>query len=139
MKSLWSKDELMFRNINQQTPLSEMIVNKNDFETHELLSLGAEKSIFVKGYSKDSLVCTLPQARQPKSSVFNHPPPFLDTRKEILDEIDNKLAAHIESLVREAVVDAVKVNAAKMSPAAAVVPVFNPFPGVLNVGDKVVR
>ena len=139
MKSLWSKDELLTRNQNQQTPLSEMLTDKNDFETHELLCLGAEKSIFVKGYSKDSLVCTLPQARQPRSSVFNHPPPFLDTKKEILDEIDNKLAAHIESLVREAVVDAVKVNAAKKSAAAPVVTVFDPFPGALSVGARIVR
>ena len=131
--------ELFTRNEQQQTPLAESIVNGNDAVVLELLAVGAEKSIFVKGYAAESLVCTLPQARQPKSSVFNHPPPFTQTSPELIAEIDTKLCNHVESLVREEVARTAKENAgaAGLNPDPSLP--FNPLPVVLKVGDRVKR
>jgi hypothetical protein len=141
--NLSEEADLFCRNVKQQTPLATAIAESKDADTSKLLSHGAERSIFVRGYSKDSLVCTLPQARQPASSAYEHPPPFLGTRPEVLDEIDTKLAAHIEFLVRGAVAQAVKANASKaavqLPGAQAAAAAFDPLPSALKIGDRVKR
>ena len=94
---------LYSRNEKQQTPLAVALVEKSEEEARRLLVEGAGQTIFVKGYAESSLVCTLPQARQPASSAFEHPDPFEGTSPELLQEMDAQLAQHVQSLVQLAV------------------------------------
>ena len=109
----------------------------------------------MEGYSSSSIVCTLPQAQQPPSSAFNHPPPFKDSDQATIDAIDSKLSSHIEDLVREAALRAVQVvssqsttqaaataqssTAATAQSVAKTATTFNPFLPSLKVGDRVKR
>lgn len=127
---------------SESRPLAESILRCDDDGTTELLCHGAAGSIFVKGYKPESLICTLPQAKQPPSRVVEQPTPFEGTRPEILEEIDAKLAAHIEILVQNAANVAAKKkawndksNTTTSSPA----PKFNSTPPTLKKGDRVIR
>ena len=102
--------------------------------------------MFVKGYSSSSIVCTLPQAQQPPSTAFNHPPPFKESSRAVIDAIDLTLSSHVEDLVREAALRAVKVvsgqsstQASAMAQSAAAATPFNAFPAALKIGDRVKR
>ena len=71
--------------VGLSTPLACALAgDKQPRVVQELLNLGASSSIFVKGYSPDSLVCTLPMAQQPLSSVVKHAQPKMDTDKTVL-------------------------------------------------------
>lgn len=116
-----------------------------------LLENGGAKSVFVKGYSVDSLMCTLPMAEQPESSVHVWPPPIRIDR-ERLHMLDVALADHIKWMAedaaeRRAVAERLALekqreeDAAKKAASAApsTKPAFNHYPDALVVGNIVRR
>ena len=124
---------------------------------------GASFSIFVEGYLPQSLVCTLPQASQPPSSVFQHDPPLLDSQPDVLDMIDSALVEQLDVLKKNELNDATKrvssltsdgagdstmggddtvtshSNAASESGQSGSSASFNFFPKKLQEGDMVRR
>ena len=134
---------LLQRNDDQQTPLAVAIIGGSLQNIETLLEVGASKTIFVKGYSDGSLVCTLPQASQPPSSVFHHQPPHKSTDDIVISKIDEALCTQIKHLRDEKIAAAAAAAAALVasstsrSPAsggsATSSPVFNPLPDHLKV------
>lgn len=104
---------LLGRNHQQNTPLSQCLRYGNKFDWINnkganqrdilsfLLEKRAEQSIFVKGYLQDSLVCTLPMAQQPPSSIFNWPSPITIMDNEILQQLDNSIALYLENMKQQ--------------------------------------
>lgn len=91
-------EALLQRNEFQQTPLTVAILEKQRETVETLLEYGAAETVFVAGYLPNSVVCTLPQASQPPSSVFQHPPPLMDTDPILLSKLDDAVCAYIKSL-----------------------------------------
>ena len=151
------KTVLFIRNEQQQTPFSVAIRGDKRKCVEKLIENGAASSVFVKGYSPGSLVCTLPMAYQPPSSVFTHPDRLINVGKEAISRIDDALSTHISEMVkvskdreaREASQREVereqrkrreaKAGGSSGGPAKAPKTSFNHFPPQLNPGDIVRR
>eukprot|EP01038_Epipyxis_sp_PR26KG_P004361 gene4361-6169_t len=111
-----------------------------------LLRNGGTSTVFVKGYLPDSLVCSLPQAVQPHSSVVEFVPPLRGSDPVLISKVDEELSQFVKLLqetyekeqqaIKEADIkqkDAEKYKNDNLSKK------FNPFPALLKVGDTVVR
>jgi hypothetical protein len=83
--------------------LANAIINENEEEIKLLLNNGSSKTMFVKGYSESSIVCTLPQVKQPQSRCFNHPEPFEKSSSKVMDILDTSFSKHIEDLVKKTI------------------------------------
>ena len=141
----------LIRDEKQLTPLAACIKNGNDMKsTNETLKYilkdGAASSVFVKGYAKDSIVCTLPMAIQPISSVYQWPDP-IKVDDDVLSIIDAGLSSYIQSLsdkskAEKAASSSASINIAPNAPNAPnapLTPPFNHFPSTLKVGNRVRR
>lgn len=64
---------------------------------------GAASSIFVKGSLDGTILCTLPNAHKPTSSVVSHQPPIPSVSPEILAVVDDGLTQYLNSKGRESV------------------------------------
>jgi ankyrin repeat protein len=153
-----NSETLLTRNRIQQTPLVRALMRSDaegDSIVKFLLARGAAKSVFVAGYTRDSLVVSLPMARKPKSNTVTLPKP-VGVSAAHLACIDAALASHIalldlryhNTLVPDS---ATLVIGSKPKPpvsaavapqpsaaAAAGAPAFNVFPlGGLALGDIV--
>ena len=133
---------LLHKNAHNQTPLTESIISGKIDAIANLLKIGAAKSVFVAGYLPGTLVCTLPQASQPPSSVFTQPSPFTDTSLQLLDLIDESICARIEEMKREKIqflaaasATALPLNSTNQTSLSRITPFnfFPPFLKVLNV------
>ena len=99
----FSHKDLFLRDSEQNTPLSLCLRSYKDGRTgyaHSLEALwkaNAASSVFVRGYAPKSLICTLPMAVQPPSSVFEHPSP-IEIPSEVISDIDSHLAEYVEEL-----------------------------------------
>ena len=107
VRALASLDRSEFQHLardkEQETPLWACLRNpKGRGALTILLENGAARSIFVKGYAPDSLVCALPMAEQPESSVHLWPPP-ISIDAERLHVLDTALAYHIAQMAADAV------------------------------------
>ncbi len=135
--------KFLLRNESKQTIFAEVLNARDDLVAKSYLKEGCANSIFVKGYGPNSVVCTLPQARQPPSSVVIHPDPLLGTSPEVMQDIDEALAAHIDNLARESAAKQIKDELGPNDVAVPTLPishsVFNPLPPVLKIGDRVRR
>lgn len=80
--------------VNQffETPLAVAIAAGASKEVHRLLKDGAASSIFVKGSSSNSILCTMPNAVKPESAVVTHSPPLLSIPPDIIELVDESLA-----------------------------------------------
>jgi hypothetical protein len=103
-----SERDVLQRDSEQNTPLARCLRSLAHSHPHSpshsairslhtLLEANAAASIFVKGYSPGSLICTLPMAQQPPSSVFTHPPP-VQVPSDTLALLDSHLAQYVTSL-----------------------------------------
>ena len=95
------KTVLFIRNEQQQTPFSVAIRGDKRKCVEKLIENGAASTVFVKGYSPGSLVCTLPMAYQPTSSVFTHPDRLINVGKEAISRLDDALSTHISEMVKQ--------------------------------------
>ena len=92
----------MIRNNDQrinnllQTPLSIAISAGALKEVQRLIRDGSAKEIFIKGSTSHSIICTLPSARKPQSSVVIHPP-LPSILPEITTIIDEGLTQYLNS------------------------------------------
>jgi len=130
------------RDHTQATPLAAAIKENSHQCITALLDVGAASSVFVHGYSDGSLVCTLPMAEQPPSSVFKHPEPLRSVAPSIIDELDRYLSAHVKQMFAEG--EAIRLaekedkedkeEKEKERIKKQKVP-FNHYPPSLNVGD----
>lgn len=144
-----NKNDLQYliRDENQITPLSSCIIKCNNDIVNQLknkeilmflLQNGGCSSIFVKGYMEKSILCTLPMAHQPQSSVFNWPSPIKLNDDNILNEIDSKFVLYIKTLSENS------KNNKKIPDNDDVIstppkPAFDHYPQQLNIGDRVRR
>lgn len=80
-----------------QTPLSISIAAGALKEVQRLIRDGAANEIFIKGSSNNTIICTLPTARKPQSSVVIHPPPLPEMLPEILSIVDDGLMQYLNS------------------------------------------
>ena len=126
------------RSNSYQTRLAEVIAEENITAVRTAFEAGAAATIFVKGYTKESILCTLPQARQPASSVIEHRLPLNISNDSITAIIDDALASHIEGLPTTSTVDNISplhdTNHSAIAP-----PPFTSLPAALKVGDRVKR
>lgn len=148
----FNKLPLLVRDEDQETPLSLAIkagptTDKSSAKDalELLLNRGASRSIFVKGYAPNTLVCTLPMAEQPKSSAFDWPKP-IQIDAERTQMLDSLLAEHIRKLLSETVASKLaakeleaKKTDEKLATAAKSRAPFNHYPKDLKVGDYVRR
>lgn len=142
-----SSKDFYFEKKDEKTSLYTSICTNDEEEVRRLLANNAAASIFAEGNSPDSIVCTLPQARQPYSAAFNYDEPFTGSSRELLDDIDNSLAIHIESLIKKETEEKMLFNtaaaAAVIQDATATIDPnaskFNAFPAKLKDGDRVLR
>lgn len=85
----------------QDTPLADACLKK-DFQLLSSLLREelAAKSIFVKGSSQDSLICTLPYARKPSSSIVRSREtiPVEEKDEHFIEEIDRSLSNFLSHL-----------------------------------------
>ena len=152
-------DVVYSRDQDHATPLAASIKEKSHLCVAALLEAGAAASVFVQGYTEGSLVCTLPMAVQPSSSVFQHPEPLRNVDPAIIDAIDESLSTHVKQMVADEDAEATRIRLAeekeKRRKAGAPVTVggtptagpiaggaatttassFNHYPASLNVGD----
>jgi len=149
-------DSLFARNHNHETLLSVSIKTDAVDCVAKLLELGGASSIFVHGYSAESLVCTLPMASQPQSSVFKHAEPLTKVNPAVLQLVDEKMSEYVRRMLAEADAEAARKVAAEAeaeverkrlaaskapasggaaAAAAPSGPPFNHFPAQLNPGD----
>ena len=153
--------EVVFsRDQDHATPLAAAIKENSHPCVAALLEAGAAASVFVQGYTEGSLVCTLPMAVQPSSSVFQHPEPLRNVDPTIIDAIDESLSTHVKQMVADEEAEATRIRLAeekekRRKAGAASVTVggtpaagattggattttsspFNHYPASLNVGD----
>jgi len=93
------KEALLLRDDSHSTPLSAAIKLGNVDKVSALLALPeASASVFVHGYASNSLVCTLPLATQPSSSIFTHPPP-ISVEPALLELLDDAVASNVKKMV----------------------------------------
>jgi hypothetical protein len=85
--------------INQsfETPLAVAIAAGASKEVQRLLNDGAASSIFVKGSTSNSIMCTMPNAVKPESAVVTHAPPLLSVSAEIIELVDDGLTQFINT------------------------------------------
>ena len=85
----------------QDTPLADACL-KNDFQSLRALLRDelAAKSIFIKGTSQDSLICTLPYSRKPSSSIVQYREiiPVDEKDEHFIEEIDQALSNFLSHL-----------------------------------------
>ena len=91
-------EHFLVKNAAHQTPLTEAIFAGSLEEVQSLMESGAAASVFVKGYEPGSLVSTLPMSKQPRSSVFLHPPPLQNVPRDVLMCIDTYTAQYVQDL-----------------------------------------
>jgi len=156
-------EALLLRNEQQQTPLSvairlDVAVGGGGGASMTSTLLGAApatcaSSVFVHGYSPNSLVCTLPMATQPSSSVVTHEAPLIGVDPALLEMIDVTLAKNVQKMVTDEQAEEARIKKAEAADqkkraaalatpkvvAAAPVSTFNHFPAQLSVGDHVRR
>lgn len=81
------------------TPLATAIGLSDVQEVKRILfEERAAESVFVKGSGSNSILCTLPNAPKPQSSVMSHKPPLQDVSEEIVDTIDSSVCNFLNSL-----------------------------------------
>ena len=148
-----NKNDLQYliRDEKQITPLSSCIINcNNDVNQSKsketlmfLLQNGGCNSIFVKGYMDESIVCTLPMACQPQSSVFNWPDPIKLNDDDVLTMIDTNFLSYLKTLSENSKNKKTSDNDITSSNSnVATIPLkpsFNHYPQTLNNGDHVRR
>ena len=94
----FKEKDMLLRDNEQNTPLSYCLrAATHNNSLSALLEANAASSVFVKGYTPGSLICTLPMAVQPPSSVFDHPPP-MHVSPEVISQLDAQLAQHVTHL-----------------------------------------
>jgi hypothetical protein len=134
-------DAIFFRDKEQATPLAAAIKENSVPCITALLNVGAAESVFVHGYTEGSLVCTLPMALQPESSVFQHPEPLRNIDPCITDALDEFLSAHVKKMVagEEAKATRMRLLAEKgkrrKDKSSTILPGFNHYPPSLSIGD----
>ncbi len=139
-------DAIFSRDMEQATPLAAAIKENAVPIITALLNVGAAESVFVLGYTEGSLVCTLPMALQPESSVFQYPEPLRNIDPCITGVLDEFLSAHVKKMVAGEEAEATRMRLAaekdkrhKDKSATTLgsmrAPPFNHFPPSLSIGD----
>jgi hypothetical protein len=82
-----------------QTPLATAICKSDGQEVKRVLAdEKAASTVFVKGSGHNSILCTLPNAPKPQSTVISHQPPLQDLPVDIVDVVDSSVSAFLNSL-----------------------------------------
>ena len=82
-----------------QTPLATAVGLSDILEVKRILTEEkAASTVFVQGSTINSILCTLPNAPKPRSSVITHQLPLQYVPDDIIDAIDNDVCTYLNSL-----------------------------------------